>query len=52
MTNKLSPGFLVAVPTLLDPNFRQSVVLLLEQNETGALGVVFFNTPEPCASCP
>jgi len=36
----LAPGFLIAVPQLLDPNFRQSVVLLLQQNEEGALGLV------------
>ena len=36
----LAPGFLIAVPQLLDPNFRQSVVLLLQQNEDGALGLV------------
>ncbi|HEX4826406.1 MAG TPA: YqgE/AlgH family protein [Candidatus Polarisedimenticolaceae bacterium] len=36
----LAPGFLIAVPQLLDPNFRQSVVLLLQQNDEGALGLV------------
>ena len=36
----LAPGFLIAVPQLLDPNFRQSVVLLLQQSEDGALGLV------------
>jgi len=35
-----APMFLVAVPQLLDPNFRLSVVLLLERNEDGAMGVV------------
>ena len=35
-----APTFLIAVPQLLDPNFRQSVVLLLERNEDGAMGVV------------
>lgn len=37
---ELAPAFLVAVPQLQDPNFRQSVVLLLQQNEDGALGIV------------
>ena len=32
--------FLVAAPTLRDPNFARTVVLLLEYDETGALGLV------------
>ena len=36
----LAPSFLIAVPQLLDPNFRQSVVLLLQQRDDGALGIV------------
>jgi putative transcriptional regulator len=39
-SKSLAPGFLVAVPQLLDPNFRQSVVLLLQQGGEGALGLV------------
>lgn len=31
---------LVAAPSLTDPNFRRSVVLLLEHSENGALGVI------------
>ena len=31
---------LVAAPTLTDPNFSRTVVLVLEHNEQGALGVV------------
>lgn len=38
--SELAPGFLIAVPQLQDPNFRLSVVLLFEQSEEGALGVV------------
>jgi len=40
MSSQLAPGFLIAVPQLQDPNFRQSVVLLLQQNDEGALGVI------------
>lgn len=32
--------FLVATPSLRDPNFRQTVVLLCEHGQEGALGVV------------
>src|SRR4051812_1547301 len=31
---------LVAGPTLLDPNFRRSVVLICEHTEDGALGLI------------
>lgn len=40
MASSLAPGFFVAVPHLADPNFRHAVVLLLEQGDEGALGVV------------
>ncbi len=40
MATALAPGFLIAVPHLTDPNFRQTVVLLLQQDEQGAMGVV------------
>jgi len=36
----LAPGFLIAVPQLTDPNFKQSVILLLQQSDDGALGLV------------
>lgn len=39
---------LVASPTLLDPNFADTVVLLLDADEDGALGVVL-NRPSPVA---
>ena len=32
--------FLIAAPSLRDPNFRQTVVLLCEHGAAGALGVV------------
>jgi len=38
---ELSPGvLLVATPALIDPNFADSVVLLLDADDSGALGVV------------
>ncbi len=40
MSSSLAPGFYVAVPHQADPNFRLAVVLLLEANAEGALGVV------------
>ncbi len=38
--DKLAPGFLIAMPQLMDPNFKQTVVLLLEQSEAGSMGLV------------
>ena len=40
MSDVLAPGFLIAVPQLLDPNFHMSVVLLLQRSDEGALGLV------------
>jgi putative transcriptional regulator len=43
----LRPGqLLVAAPVLVDPNFDHAVVLLLDLDENGALGVVL-NRPSP-----
>jgi putative transcriptional regulator len=37
----LKPGaLLVAAPNLLDPNFKRSVVLLCEHNESGSFGLI------------
>jgi len=36
----LNNQFLVAMPTLADPNFSHSVTLICEHNERGALGLV------------
>ena len=40
MPSELSPGFLVAAPSLLDPNFRRTVVLLVDHKAEGSLGFV------------
>lgn len=47
----LAGSFLVAKPVLQDPNFRQTVVLLLEHGEQGAFGVVV-NRPTKVKSLP
>ncbi len=41
-----TPGFLVAMPHLKDPNFADTVVLMLEHNAEGAVGLVV-NRPFP-----
>ena len=33
-------SFLIAAPTLADPNFRRAVILLCEHNEEGSLGLI------------
>ncbi len=40
MTETLAGRLLVATPSLLDPNFYRTVVLMIEHDEDGALGVV------------
>ena len=40
VTTSFAPGILIAAPELKDPNFHQSVVLMVEHNEKGAFGVV------------
>jgi putative transcriptional regulator len=44
----LAPGILIAVPQMDDPNFARSVVLLVEHNEAGAMGITF-NRPSDVA---
>lgn len=49
MEQSLSEGnLLVATPALVDPNFARTVVLLLDVNDEGVLGVVL-NRPSPLA---
>jgi len=39
-TELKAPTFLIAVPQLIDPNFLRSVVLLLEHQDQGSMGLV------------
>ena len=40
----LKGHFLIASPSLTESNFRQSVVLMLQHDQNGALGVVINRT--------
>lgn len=40
MLSSLAPGFLVASPSLLDPNFMRTVILLVEHGPERSLGFV------------
>src|SRR4051794_41836350 len=44
--DSLRGKLLVAGPTLLDPNFRRTVVLICEHTDEGALGLIV-NRPTP-----
>jgi putative transcriptional regulator len=43
--SNLAPGFLLAAPSLRDPNFRKTVVLLGRHDEEGALGWIVNGRP-------
>jgi putative transcriptional regulator len=51
MAMSLAGSFLVAQPSLVDPNFSQTVVLILAHNDEGAFGLVV-NRPAPKAGLP
>lgn len=46
MVDVVPGSLLVATPALLDPNFSDTVVLMLDSDESGALGIVL-NRPSP-----
>ncbi|MFO0680901.1 MAG: YqgE/AlgH family protein [Sandaracinus sp.] len=46
MPHEIAPGFLVAAPSLRDPSFVRTVVLVVEHGESGSLGFVV-NRPSP-----
>lgn len=47
--SSLTGRLLVATPALADPNFDRAVVLLLDHDDEGSLGVVL-NRPTPSTS--
>ncbi len=40
LNDQLAPGFLIAPPSLTDPNFDKSVVLLAAHDEDGSMGFI------------
>ncbi len=46
MADTLAPGFLVASPSLRDPNFARTVIVLVEHGSDGSLGFIV-NRPAP-----
>ena len=44
MTAYLTNQFLIAMPAMDDPNFAQTVTLVCEHSERGALGIVINRT--------
>ena len=50
LMSPIAPCLLVASPLLLDPNFLHTVVLLIEHDDQGAMGVIL-NRPLPSDAC-
>lgn len=46
----IAPGVLIAMPQLEDPNFHRAVVMMIQHDAEGALGLVInHELPHPCA---
>ncbi|MGB0648061.1 MAG: YqgE/AlgH family protein, partial [Bradymonadia bacterium] len=52
MTEQLSlvPGVIIATPNLIDPNFRRTVVVMLQHDDDGTLGLVLNRPTEHLCS--
>jgi putative transcriptional regulator len=50
VADSLAPAFLVAMPQLLDPNFRRAVVLMIHHDGEGSFGVVLNRPTEITAT--
>jgi putative transcriptional regulator len=50
VAESLAPSFLVAMPQLLDPNFKRAVVLLIHHDADGTFGVVLNRTTDLTAT--
>ena len=44
LVKSLAPGFLIAMPQLLDSNFEKAVVLMIEHSDAGSMGLVINRT--------
>ncbi|MEO1268238.1 MAG: YqgE/AlgH family protein [Myxococcota bacterium] len=43
-SSRLAPGYLVAAPNLQDPNFAETIILMAEHGQDGAIGFIINRT--------